>query len=295
MVFPENAIMTRVGIIGLGLLGSALAERLLAAGFPVSGFDVKAEALDNARRCGVRAAASAADVAANSDCVLLSLPDSRSVSEVAEGIADACAGRLFVDTTTGAPEDPPRVGRRLAERGARYVEANVVGSSAVVRAGQAIVLFGGEGHVCDEALALAAAFAARSFYVGPLGSASRAKLVVNLVLGLNRAALAEGLNLARCCGLDLAAMLEILRSGAAYSRVMDAKGKKMTEAEFSPEARLAQHHKDVRLIMDLANQIRAAIPLTLEHDRLLTRAESLGLAELDNSAILRAFAADSGH
>lgn len=283
--------MPRIGIIGLGLLGGAIAERLIAAGFQVCGFDVRGEALLKAERCGVRPVSAAAVVAAQSDCLLFSLPDSLVVAQIAAEIGPVSCGKLILDTTTGDPGDPPEFGRRLAAHGARYVEANVVGSSAVVRGREAIVLLGGESSDCVEATALVSPFSTRSFHVGPLGSASRAKLVVNLVLGLNRAVLAEGLNLAKCCGLDPAAMLEILRSGAAYSRVMDAKGTKMIAADFAPEARLAQHHKDVRLILDMARRAKASIPFSVEHERLLSLAESLGLGDLDNSAIIRAFAA----
>jgi 3-hydroxyisobutyrate dehydrogenase-like beta-hydroxyacid dehydrogenase len=282
--------MPRLGVIGLGLLGTAVAERLIAAGHQVRGFDVRDEALSDVARSGVRPASSVAEVIDDAECVFLCLPDSLIVAHVTDQIREQSRGKLFIDTTTGHPDDAPQVGRRLAAHGARYLEANVVGSSAVVRAGEAVVLLGGDPSDCEEGARLVSTFAASSFYVGPLGSASRAKLVVNLVLGLNRAVLAEGLNLARRCGLDPTSMLEILRSGAAYSRVMDAKGRKMIESDFTPEARLAQHHKDVRLILDLALRSGASVPLTGEHDRLLTRAESLGLADLDNSAIIRAFA-----
>jgi 3-hydroxyisobutyrate dehydrogenase-like beta-hydroxyacid dehydrogenase len=127
------------------------------------------------------------------------------------------------------------------------------------------------------------------FHVGPWGSGARTKLVVNLVLGLNRAALAEGLAFARACGLDLPAVLDVLRSGAAYSRAMDTKGRKMIEGDFAPEARLAQHLKDVRLILDAGRRSGATLPLSELHERLLAGQTDRGLGDLDNSAVIRAF------
>jgi 3-hydroxyisobutyrate dehydrogenase-like beta-hydroxyacid dehydrogenase len=119
------------------------------------------------------------------------------------------------------------------------------------------------------------------------------KLVVNLVLGLNRAVLAEGLSLAAACGIDLAGALAVLQATPARSNIMEAKGPKMVSGDFSPVARLAQHLKDVRLIRALAERHGAATPLSDVHEDLLQRAVELGLGEADNSAIIRVFSSRS--
>ena len=115
------------------------------------------------------------------------------------------------------------------------------------------------------------------------------KLVVNLVLGLNRAVLAEGLSLAGASGIELARALEVLMATPAYSAAMDVKGPKMVRGDFTPVARLAQHLKDVRLIRVMAQRHDASAPLSAAHEELLQRAVELGLGEADNSAIIRAF------
>ena len=115
------------------------------------------------------------------------------------------------------------------------------------------------------------------------------KLVVNLVLGLNRAVLAEGLALARSCGLDPSAALEILRAGPAASRVMDVKGAKMLSGDFTPQARLAQHLKDVHLILKMGQDCGARLPLSALHRDLLEGLAAQGYHDADNSAIIRAF------
>jgi 3-hydroxyisobutyrate dehydrogenase-like beta-hydroxyacid dehydrogenase len=114
------------------------------------------------------------------------------------------------------------------------------------------------------------------------------KLVTNLVLGLNRAALAEGLAFAESLGLDAAASLRVLRSSAAYSRVMDTKGEKMVQGEYTPQARLSQHLKDVRLIRAAGTSAGAELPLSAAHKALLERAVEMGLGDLDNSAVIEA-------
>ena len=132
-------------------------------------------------------------------------------------------------------------------------------------------------------------FAKQWFHVGPWGSGARTKLVVNLVLGLNRAALAEGLALGRAGGLNLDALLDIFRSGAAYSRAMDTKGRKMIAGDFSAEARLAQHLKDVRLILETGGRLGAVLPLSEIHEQLLADLVRRGFGDADNSAVIRAF------
>ena len=155
----------------------------------------------------------------------------------------------------------------------------------VARAGELVVTAGGTADDFRRAEPLFRLFAKQWFHVGPWGSGARAKLVVNLVLGLNRAALAEGLAFARLCGLELSAVLEILQSGAAYSRVMDAKGAKMIAADFTPEAKLSQHLKDVRLMLKSG----AALPFSELHERLLSGLADAGFGDEDNSAVIRAF------
>jgi 3-hydroxyisobutyrate dehydrogenase-like beta-hydroxyacid dehydrogenase len=113
--------------------------------------------------------------------------------------------------------------------------------------------------------------------------------VTNLVLGLNRAALAEGLWFARSLGLDLHQVLQVLRESMAYSRIMDSKGGKMVHANFEPQAKLSQHLKDVRLILRAAAKAGTQLPLSRVHRELLEAAEAAGYGAMDNSAVIRAF------
>jgi 3-hydroxyisobutyrate dehydrogenase-like beta-hydroxyacid dehydrogenase len=172
-----------------------------------------------------------------------------------------------------------------------YVDATVLGSSEQARQGDVIVMAGGRREAVESCADVLQTFARRWFHVGPCGCGARTKLVVNLVLGLNRAVLAEGLNFARRCGLDERALLEILRDGSAYSRVMDVKGEKMLRGDFTPQARLAQHLKDVGLILEQAARVGARTPLSEVHAELLRRVVELGGGDDDNSAVIRAYEA----
>jgi hypothetical protein len=135
---------------------------------------------------------------------------------------------------------------------------------------------------------LLAAIAAKRHVMGGAGAGARAKLALNLVLGLNRAALAEGLAFSESLDLDGAAFLSLLRDSPAYSAAMDAKGAIMLEGRFSPpQARIAQHRKDLGLMLAEAGRLGQPIPLGAVHAALLDAAIEAGDADLDNSAVLR--------
>ena len=280
-----------IGLVGLGLVGSALAERFAAAGFDVVGYDIDATKADALRAGGARSTASPAEVARQARRVVLSLPDSAVVERVVEGpgglMEAAEAGDTIIDTTTGDPVRSAALAARLRERGVAFLDAAIVGSSAHVREGDVIVLVGGNEEAIAGCDGLFAAFARRTFRMGPSGKGAEAKLVANLVLGLNRLVLAEGLVLGRKAGIDPDALLAVLREGATYSRVMDAKGEKMIRGEFSPQARLQQHLKDVDLILDLGRRTGTPLVATALHAQLLRAAVAAGFGREDNSAIIR--------
>jgi 3-hydroxyisobutyrate dehydrogenase-like beta-hydroxyacid dehydrogenase len=229
-------------------------------------------------------------VAEGCELVLLSLPTlaiGRTV--VQEMLPRLKPGTIVVDTTTGSPEETAELETLLAAAGVNYVETLIGGSSSLVRAGEAIAICGGAEATFRECGELFRTCFREVFYLGACGMGSRMKLVLNLVLGLNRAVLAEGLSFAAACGIDPARALEILRAGPAYSRAMDAKGRKMVEQDFEPEARLSQHLKDVRVILSLGERSGAQLPLSELHRQLLEKAEAAGYGAADNSAIIRAY------
>lgn len=281
-----------IGLIGLGLMGSAMGERLLAHGFPVLGFDIDPGCLAAFVTRGGRAATSVIELITSCRRLILSLPDSEVVRMVLDELEPHLRpGQVILDTTTGCPEAAAAVGRRLAGHRAAYVEATISGNSSQVRRGEVLVMTSGTAEAAALCNDLLVCFASKVHHVGVWGSAAKLKLVSNLVLGLNRAVLAEGLAFAGKLHLDLEQTLVVLRDSMAYSRVMDTKGDKMIAGDFEPQARLSQHLKDVRLIQSAAELSHARIPLTEVHAQLLQQAESKGLGPLDNCAIIRVFEA----
>lgn len=291
MVSP-SAPPTPVGLIGIGLIGSALAERLLAMGHRVIGHDIAAARREALTRLGGETASDAAAVFRSCPRVILSLPTHVEVEAVLECAGDSLhRGHIVVDTTTGDPGATAELATRLAAGGVSYLDATVSGSSSQLREGSAVLMVGGDAAAFTSCRDLLAALAPEVFHCGGPGAGARMKLVTNVVLGLNRAALAEGLALAQGLGLDTRQALTVMQRGPAYSRIMDRKGERMLTGNFAPEARLSQHLKDVRLILDQGDAAGLPMPLSHAHRAILEEAEGAGLGALDNSAIFRVLAA----
>jgi len=283
----------RLGIIGLGLLGKAIARRLMAAGYQVCGYDIAEAACRGAQDLGVEVLQNARQVAEKVDTLLLSLMTSenrRALLWAEQAVAGALRpGALVLDTTTARPDDTVADHARLAKQEVRLVDVCVSGSSQVVAEGRALALVGDK--KADATYhALLESFSKAQYYFDAPGQGNRAKLIVNLVLGLHRLALAEALGLAAKGGFDLHTVLEILKEGGTYSVVMDTKGPHMLAGVYDPAvARLAQHAKDVRLILEYAQEVGASVPVSELHSRLIQGAVDAGAGELDNAAIFKAY------
>jgi 3-hydroxyisobutyrate dehydrogenase-like beta-hydroxyacid dehydrogenase len=271
-------------MIGLGLMGTALTERLLEAGYAVS---VHNRTREKADPLVARGARWSENPLADCDRVVLSLYTTDTVEEMLDNLGRALrAGQILIDTTTGSPDQTSRLAARLAERGVQYLDSPISGSSEQTRRGEVTTIVGGTREAFDACGDLFECWSAKTIYAGPCGSGSKMKLVSNLVLGLNRAALAEGLVFAEAIGLDIQAALEVLMASMSYSRIMDTKGRKMVEGDFHTQARLRQHLKDIRLILEAATAAGQSLPLSTTHRQLLEAAVAAGLGDDDNSAII---------
>lgn len=286
--------MKRVGVIGVGLLGTAIAKRLLAAGFEVAGYDVDGRKRAALEALGARALGSPAEAARECEVLVLAVFDTAQVEQVLEGpagVLEAAVGDspLVICMSTCDPERLAALAARVGARGLRLLEAPVSGTSRQLEAGEAVALLGGEPALVQEAAPVLDAIVRARHYLGPLGSGTRAKLAINLVLGLNRAALAEGLVLAERLGIERAAFLEVARRSAAYSQVMDVKGPLMVRGEFArPQSRVDQSLKDFRLMLAQARAAGQELPFAALYAGLLEDCVRRGEGGLDNAAILEA-------
>lgn len=283
--------MKKIGLIGVGLVGTAVTECLLSKQFKIIGYDLDTARLKHLSELGGEIADCPADVARKVEFLMLSLPESSVVQEVINGAGGILQAdrlpRYIIDTTTGDPEETITLAEQLAEKGIHYLDATISGSSQQIRRREAVFMVGGNQEAFEACKNIFQALTEKIFYLGFSGSGSKAKLASNLILGLNRLALAEGLVFAEKLGLDLNSFLEMLKVSPAYSAAMDVKGHKMLQGDFSPEARIRQHHKDVALILKYAEKNNQMLPLSAVHYDILEKAIQTGQGEMDNSAVIR--------
>jgi 3-hydroxyisobutyrate dehydrogenase-like beta-hydroxyacid dehydrogenase len=283
--------MTSVGVVGLGLMGSAIAGRLVAAGHSVYGFTRGSAGRDAWVAAGGTTCSTAAEVAAQCSLVLLSLPDgttSRQVCAGPDGIIDGAGPEtLIVDTSTTSPGEAERLASLLGTAGIHFMDVGLSGSSTAVTQGTVLALAGGSHDDVRRAAAVLTTFCTKLIHVGEVGSGMQAKLVVNYVHAVNRLALAEGLVLAETMGMNLEQMLEILGSSAASSRAIDSWGPQMVHARHYPaSSRIRTGMKDARLITELATLHGVPTPAWSQFVEVMTSAIAGGLAEADNSAVV---------
>ena len=281
----------QVGVIGIGLLGQAFVHRLRGAGFEVVGFDVDPAKTTKLADLGGHTALSVADLARRCDPIVLAVFSTDQVEAVVESellpALGEGSGKIVLCASTCDPERIAALGQRVATRGLRLLETPVSGASGQVSRGEGVALIGGDAQVASAVEPILRALFAAHFHIGKLGDGGRAKLAINLILGLNRLAVAEGLVFAERLGLDPEAFLKVARSSAAYSQVMDIKGSKMIRGEFGAEGRVTQHLKDVRLMLAQAERVKQQLPLLEIHADVLEACVRQGEGDLDNSAVIK--------
>ena len=278
-----------IGIVGLGLVGTALARRLRAAGFQTVGFDLRPEARQAFAAGGGTVVDSLRALGAAASCVVLAVFDSADVLAVVEGeggLHDAPRMACIIDCSTGTPDVLQVLAARLEQRGIGFIEAPLSGSSQQIAAGAATLLLGGQADALRRYAAVLGAIAASQIHVGGAGMGAKAKLATNLVLGLNRAVLAEGMVFAESLGIAPAQFLALVLASPATSGAAEAKGRMMVEGDFAPQSHIRQHLKDVNLMLELARASRQQLPLSKTHAALMGAAVAAGEGDLDNAAII---------
>lgn len=288
-----------IAVIGLGIMGSQLASRLIEAGHHVRGYDIDNARLEAFAGMGGEPTQSPSDCVIGCRVALLSLLTSdiaRQVCLGVEGITSSDTRPLLVlDSTTGPPEDAIDFAAGLAGVGIDYADMTISGNAAVAARGELVVMLGGSEQAFELASPVMEAIGRSSHHVGDVGSAARMKLIVNHALAVNRSGLAEALVVAERAGLDLEQTLGVLRDSAAYSRAIDMWGDRMVAGDHElPNARLRQSHKDSRLMVAHAESLGVRGDYIRLVEATLGDGVANGLGDADNSSTIEVIRRQAG-
>ncbi len=287
--------LPRVGVIGLGVMGSAMSGHLVAAGFEVCGYDI-----DSTKATAAAAVAvdSIAGVAARSDVVLLSLPSVGALDDVSVALAAAApAGLVAVEMGTLPLETKQQAFDRLAAVGCDLLDAPVSGTGLQAADATLVVYSSGSRAGFERATPIFDVIGRRSYHLGEFGNGSRMKFVANLLVAVHTLAAAEAHALGAAAGLDPAVVQDVISAGVGTSSMFDIRGPMMVADSFDPpSARLAIIFKDASIIGDFARAVGTETPLLDAALPLYRRGLDGGLGDLDAAALRRLFApASSGH
>jgi 3-hydroxyisobutyrate dehydrogenase len=247
----------RSGIVGLGNMGGRIARRIRDAGLPIAGFDVNRE---QAEGSGVTVAASVAELVADIDVVLFSLPDSRVVEAVVYGdggvLASCRDGQIVVDLSTAAPSSTVKIYEAFAERGVEFVDAGISGGAAAAEQGRLTIMAGGSEVALAAVTPILEAASSRIYHMGAPGSGHTAKLLNNFLNGISLAATSEVMVAAKAAGLDLARFLDVVNHSSGINFATLNRFPKIIEGDYL-EGGLTSNlmAKDISLYLDLARQL----------------------------------------
>jgi 2-hydroxy-3-oxopropionate reductase len=283
--------VTKIGFVGLGIMGGPMAANLLDAGFEVIGYDVVPASLERLSAAGGKTAASAGQAAAEADVVITMLPNHPQVEAVALGeggvLDSAKPGTLYIDMSSIRPATAIRLAEVGAERGIRVLDAPVSGGEKGALDGVLSIMVGGSADDFAAAQAVFAPLGKTVVHVGPAGAGQTVKAANQLVVGGTYALVAEAVVLLEASGLDPSIGLDVLAGGLAGSRILELKRKSMVAREFAPGFRIDLHHKDMGIVLDAARSAEVALPVGNLVAALIAAARAQGYGSLDHSALLK--------
>ncbi|MFE7135522.1 2-hydroxy-3-oxopropionate reductase [Streptomyces sp. NPDC057638] len=291
--------LPKVAWVGLGIMGSPMAENLLKAGYPVTGFTLERAKLDRLAAAGGTAADSIADAVREADVVITMVPASPQVEAVVYGddgvLAHARPGTLLIDMSSITPRTSVELARAAADQGIRVLDAPVSGGEAGAVEAVLSIMVGGERADFDAARPLLEALGTTVVHCGPHGAGQTVKAANQLIVAVNIQACAEAVVFLEKSGVDLRAALDVLGGGLAGSTVLARKRDAFLSRDFRPGFRIELHHKDMGIVTDAARAVGAALPVGAVVAQLIASLRAQGDAGLDHSALLRSVERLSGH
>lgn len=288
----------RVGFCGMGTMGSAMSANLVRVGFAVSVWNRTPGRADLPVSLGAREADSPAELAAESQIVVLCVSDTPDVEAVLFGSAGvvegARPGTLVIDCSTISPARTRAFGERLAETGLALVDAPVSGGSEGAQKGTLTIMVGGADPDVERARPILEAMGRSVTHMGPLGAGQVTKAVNQVILAGTYLGVAEGIVLAIKAGLDPRRVVDALSGGAAGSWVLENRAERMIDDDYPLGFRISLHLKDVTIALELAREVGAALPVAALAGQIEAGLVARGHGDDDNSALARAIREWSG-
>jgi L-threonate 2-dehydrogenase len=287
-------MMTRTGLIGAGIMGSAMATHVLAAGHDVVGYDTEPDRLDWLTVAGGTAVRSAGEVAEVADVILLSLPVAQAVTDSCAEIAKAGhSGTVVVETSTMPASVKSECRDRLADVGIDLLDCPLSGTGAQALTRDVVVYGSGDPAVFEATRPVLEAFSRSVRYLGEFGNGSVMKFIANLLVAVHNVSTAEAFALGIRAGLDRGVVWESIRDGAGSSVIFDKRGRLMIDEDYLPAtAKISMFVKDVGIVRDYARHLDLPTPLLDATASLYDRAQADGLGDYDAAALLTLLAND---
>ncbi|MCH7610640.1 MAG: NAD-binding protein [Chloroflexi bacterium] len=282
--------MKRIGYIGLGLMGKAIASNLLRAGFELTVHNRSRAAVQDLVSLGASEAESPQQVAVASELVITNLPDSPDVEAVvlgSEGVLEgASEGMIYVDNSTIKPETARSIAHALAKKSVSALDAPVSGGDVGAKDGTLAIMVGGPKEVFVRALPIFEAMGKTITHVGESGAGQVAKACNQVMVAAQMVAMGELLMLAQRAGVSPAKVVEAIRGGAAQCWTLDMKPPRLFAGERGPGFKAHMMHKDLGIVLDTARSYGMPMPSAAGHMQLYEAMLQLGMRDLDNSAVL---------
>lgn len=283
--------MERIGVVGVGRMGANMARRLKDVGYPVTAvYDVRTEAAQQlADEIGAEACSTLARVTKLSDVIITVVTDDAAMKKIfatgGDTLLKHAKGKTFINCATLSPQAHIRVEALAQKKGACSLEACMASSITQAREGSLYLMLGGEEAVFERVKPMLEKLSASMRYVGKAGQAAKVKALVNMVMNINTAGLAEGLGLGDALGLDVAMLREVFSQTGANSRVLETDGEDMQNRDHACFFSAAHAAKDSGIALKLAKEAGLTLPLGAATLRQYRRMTEEGLGELDKSGI----------
>ena len=276
-----------VGMVGLGIMGSAMSANLARAGFRVVGYDIAPRRRAELGRSGGTAARSPREVAKRANIIITSLPSAGALSEVAAELAESASrGTIIIETSTLPIAAKEAARNALARRRVILLDCPLSGTGAQARVKDLIIYASGDRAAYRKAAPVMEGFTRANYYVGAFGAGSKMKFVANLLVAIHNVAAAEAMVLAMKAGLDPALVLKVVSDGAGSSRMFQVRGPMMVKGDYS-EATMKNEvwQKDMTIIADFARELDCPTPLFAASAPIYNAAMAMGLAKEDTGAV----------